>query len=380
MFYQSIMLFPLSTSLLFLHPLPTNHSFLQKHPNYYRQNPYLEFLSQPPFLTNQPPILTPIPRVTRNPFFPINLLFQSRTNIPPNSPTIRQKIQKWIELLRPSSLPPTLLLCITGGWLMNPSFQELFRSTQFIIATLCTLLLTSTSMIINDLYDIQLDKIDHPTRPLSSGIIHPNEAIATVIGFLGAVEYLSITYLHTNLYWIIELSISIIITYTPILKRIPLVKNVACASLVALSLYFTGLSASTTTIITTHPHFPLLCLAMSTVFFGSLYNEILLDMRDIEGDRTHKIYTLPVLFGLPVSYFFLYFLVCLNLEWNFLSMYYLFGITKAMGYLLSYSPLILQVNNVYQQDYSKESLIQASKASSIPLLLVMLYLCVLTLL
>jgi geranylgeranylglycerol-phosphate geranylgeranyltransferase len=232
-------------------------------------------------------------------------------------------------------------------------------------------------MVINDVYDVHLDKIDHPTRPLPSGIITIHEAVITIVGFLGAVEYLSITYLRADLHWIIHISTAIIIIYTPILKRLPFIKNIACASLVTLSLFFTGLSSSTM-VITNQPHFPLLCLSMSTVFFGSLYNEIVLDMRDMEGDRVHRIYTLPVLCGLPLSFVFLCFIVYLNLEWNFLSMYYLLGIPKAMGYLLTYSPLFIQVRNVYQQKYSKESLIQASKASSLPLLFVMLYFCILT--
>jgi geranylgeranylglycerol-phosphate geranylgeranyltransferase len=260
---------------------------------------------------------------------------------------------------------------------MNPSFQNLFHSTQFIIATACTLLLTSTSMIVNDIYDIQHDKIDHPTRPLPSGIISLPEAGITVILFLGVIEYFSTTYLRADLHWLIHLSTAIVLMYTPILKRIPFVKNISCASLVALSLFFTGLS-TTTTEMSLQTHFPLLCISMSSVFFGSLYNEIILDMRDIEGDRVNRIYTLPVIMGLPASYVFLFFIAYLNLEWNFLSMYYLFGILKALGYLLCYSPLLLQINNIHKQNYSKESLIQASKASNIPLLLVMLYLCILT--
>ena len=297
---------------------------------------------------------------------------------PPPPPTIKQKLKKWTELLRPSSLPPTFLLCATGGWLMNPSLQNLFHSTQFQIATVCTLLTTASSMVINDIYDIENDKIDHPTRPLPSGIISITEAVSTVVLLLGAIGYLSKNYLRADLQWLLQLSIAIVISYTPILKRIPLVKNISCAFLVSLSLFFNGLS-STTTEMTVQTNFPLLCLAMSSVFFGSLYNELLLDMRDIEGDRVAKIKTLPVLLGRPFSYAILMYLVYINLEWNFLSMYYLFGIPKALGYLLCYSPLMIQLNNVRVQKFSKDSLIQASKASSLPLLLVMLYFCALAL-
>jgi geranylgeranylglycerol-phosphate geranylgeranyltransferase len=229
-------------------------------------------------------------------------------------------------------------------------------------------------MVVNDIYDIHLDKIDHPTRPLPSGIITLPEATGLVCILIGTIEYLSMNYLRADLHWIIHLSTTIMLTYTPILKRIPLIKNLACACMVTLSLFFTGLSVSTITI-TSQPHFPLLCMAMSSVFFGSVYNEILLDMRDVEGDRIHRIYTIPVLLGLPISYVLAFFLVYLNMEWNFLSMYYIFGVIKAMGYLLSYSPLLIQIHKVHENLYSKDSLSRASKESSIPLLLIMLYLC-----
>ena len=294
----------------------------------------------------------------------------------PEPPFFRKKLKKWMELLRPACLPPTLLLCITSGWLMNPSLSFFLRPpAQFLAAMLCTLLLTSTSMVINDIYDIELDKINQPTRALPSGIITVPEAISTVLLLLGAVNYLSTTYLSGNLQFLLGLSTALVATYTPLLKRIPFIKNVSCAFLVGLSVIFMGLAASTT-ILANHIHFPLLTIAMSSVFFGSLYNEIILDMRDVEGDRLHGIYTLPVLFGLPLSYALASFFVYFNLEIHFLTLYYLFDIPRAIGYLLCYSPLILQLHRIREQNMSKESLARASKESTLPLLLILLYLCI----
>jgi 4-hydroxybenzoate polyprenyltransferase len=45
-------------------------------------------------------------------------------------------------------------------------------------------------MVVNDIYDINLDKIDHPTRPLPSGIITLPEATGLVCILIGAIEYL----------------------------------------------------------------------------------------------------------------------------------------------------------------------------------------------
>jgi geranylgeranylglycerol-phosphate geranylgeranyltransferase len=51
--------------------------------------------------------------------------------------------------------------------------------------------LTAASMVINDYYDREIDKINEPNRPIPSGAITPNQALAyavvlTVIGFVSA--------------------------------------------------------------------------------------------------------------------------------------------------------------------------------------------------
>ena len=64
--------------------------------------------------------------------------------------------------------------------------------------------------------------------------------------------------------------------YTPILKRITLIKNISCASLVSFSLFFSALASSQSTMLLSNKNFGLLSITMGYIFFGSLSNELLL--------------------------------------------------------------------------------------------------------
>jgi geranylgeranylglycerol-phosphate geranylgeranyltransferase len=100
------------------------------------------------------------------------LLKKQNSNI-----SLYKKSLGFFKLIRYKSLLPTSLLCFTGGWIMNPSIYNLLHSQSFIISVINTLLVMSNSMVINDIYDIEIDKINNPNRPLINGKITRNEAI-----------------------------------------------------------------------------------------------------------------------------------------------------------------------------------------------------------
>jgi hypothetical protein len=66
---------------------------------------------------------------------------------------IKNKLKELTRLIRPKSILPTLFLCGAGGFIMNPSLPNLIHSKTFITSTASTLLILSSSMVINDVYD-----------------------------------------------------------------------------------------------------------------------------------------------------------------------------------------------------------------------------------
>jgi len=310
------------------------------------------------------------------------ILFYNNNN---NTNTIIEKYKKpnkinsFLKLIRSNNIVPTFLLCFSGGWIMNPSIEKLINSPQFIVSTIDTILIMSASMVLNDIYDIEIDKINSHNRPLVNGEIKIKEALFFALLLIGISEYLALAFLPDNLKFIIQLAIIQISIYTPILKRIIIIKNISCASLVSFSLFFTGLSSSDRNLITLNKNFGLLSIAMSLIFLGSWCNELLLDMRDIKGDRSNKIITIPTLFGNKFSWIFSNFLLSVNILSNTLSISYLYNNPIIGSFIpIILSPLLLNLYKIRRDNYSEESIINYMKYSNFPLLVLLFYLCLLS--
>jgi geranylgeranylglycerol-phosphate geranylgeranyltransferase len=182
----------------------------------------------------------------------------------------------------------------------------------------------SASMVINDLFDIELDKVNNPTRPLITGEITKTEAIVLSSVLLAITEILSFYFLSKNLQIITKISTINIIMYTPIFKKIPIIKNISCASIIAFSVLFTGLASSTQNMSSTKIEY--LISFVRLLFLGSLYNEIILDILDYEGDKQNNINTIPVLFGKDISLSILFIIANVNIVWNTFAIYKLYGL------------------------------------------------------
>ena len=280
------------------------------------------------------------------------------------------------KLIRSESILPTSLLCFTGGFMMNPSVIGLLQNPRFLVSTVNILFIMSSSMIVNDIFDMNLDKIDHPDRPLVNGGISKNTATGYLLGFLFIVEYLNTRFLPDNLQTIFHLAIINILLYTPIYKKIPFIKNIFCAGMVAFSIFVSGLSASKGLMIV-NPGFSILSIGLSVVFFGSWYSEVLLDMGDITGDRENLIYTVPVLYGLKNTWLFSGFLLFFNILSNTFSLSYLFG-NRGIGLILPliFSPMVYDYFCISRESFSTKWAVKNTRKS---LFLFVIYLCGLSL-
>jgi geranylgeranylglycerol-phosphate geranylgeranyltransferase len=233
----------------------------------------------------------------------------------------------------------------------------------------------SSSMIVNDIFDIELDRIDHSNRPLVNGDISMRDAVGYLVGLLSITECLNMYFLPDNLQTIVHLCIFNILVYTPIYKKIPFIKNIFCAAMVAFSIFFAGLATSNKELLILNPRFSIFTVTLSILFFGSWYNEVLLDMGDIEGDRENRIYTVPVLYGLKNTWFFSGVLLFFNMISNTLSMYYLFGKNTAIWLPCIFSPMIYQHWAIYRLNYTKFIIKRTVNSMKNSLFAFVLFLC-----
>jgi 4-hydroxybenzoate polyprenyltransferase len=243
-----------------------------------------------------------------------NKISKPVSRIPLTIHKIKDKTQKMLKLMRYKNILPSILLSFSGGWILNHSITVLIKSPAFLTATVSTVSIMTSSMIINDIFDIEIDRINHPSRPLVNGDISKKEAILTTTILLSFTEFLSFKYLPYNLQLVIHAAILNIILYTPFLKKIIFIKNISCASLISFSSIFAGLaSLYDNNVLPNKKNMDLITITGRFLFLGSFFNEMLLDMRDYEGDKQNNIHTIPVVFGKEFTWYLAFTILKINI-------------------------------------------------------------------
>ena len=242
------------------------------------------------------------------------------------------KINAYNKLLRTTNVLSTFLLNILGGWLTIPSYK-LFLNGNFWIFSLITQLTMMNSMVINDLFDLKIDLINNNNRPLVTKEITIKEAqcLYITINFINTI--LASVFFNKNNFFIYIYCINLILfLYTPVLKKILLIKNITCASIVSSTLILTSKSIIFTNQIN---NIDLIHITSKFLFLSSFYIELLLDIKDINGDKENNIITIPNYFGVKRTLDLLLFVFMVNLTHHSIYFYKNKKYTLFIGFFLS---------------------------------------------
>lgn len=169
------------------------------------------------------------------------------------------------------------------------ALNDIPRINDLLFGFLVGFFLTATSMVLNDIVDIEVDKINVPNRPLPSGRISINSAknYAIVLIILG-LTFSSIISINALLIAISALSISIIYNFKG--KKTGLIGNLMVAYCVAIPFLFGGIVVSNAINEKILTFFILALLATTG-------REIIKGIADMEGDRIRGIKTLALRYG-----------------------------------------------------------------------------------
>ena len=243
----------------------------------------------------------------------------------------------------------------------------LLSDIDFIILTTSILLITMGGYLINDIYDIESDKINKPGKVYISTIISIKSGLflyfltsitGLILGF-----YLSINKNLNHLSGFFIVTVILLFIYTKILKKLPLIGNIIVALLVSLPIFL--VYEFDHSMISIKDIFNNLFLSIIIFFYllfaflTTLIREIIKDLQDIKGDNKFKLKTLPIMIGnkrtinfVVFLSFLLQLLLLLVLIDSFKNDYYLiliFSITLSL--LVAYLIYKLRVpfkNNPYQ--------------------------------
>ncbi|MHA1121589.1 MAG: geranylgeranylglycerol-phosphate geranylgeranyltransferase [Candidatus Heimdallarchaeota archaeon] len=214
-------------------------------------------------------------------------------------------INPWIRIMRPFNCFLLTMCAIVGIMVSNP---EEFYSVSDLLGHLPTLVmifiggwaLSASAMVLNDYFDIEVDKINDPKRPIPSGEITPKQALTfgIILIAVGILMGIGID-LFENIRHGSQFGVSIVTAvicaimaaaYTKYMKRFSIVGNMAVSIGVWMGFLYGDL------VFDFMPEVLPQCMG-AAAFFLNFGREVSKGIMDIEGDRENKVTTVATALG-----------------------------------------------------------------------------------
>ena len=189
--------------------------------------------------------------------------------------------------------PLNILAAIISILLSSVITQYNGPSINIVYATLVVIFFTAGANTLNDFFDYEIDMVNRPNRPLSSGKVPKNYALIYSILYFIIGLFFAYQLNYSSKIVSIFISFPLLILYNYNLKGYPLIGNIVVALILSLTFVFAGYVFNNIT--------PM--IIPSILAFGlTLIREIIKDIADIKGDRKVGLKTFPIIFGKEKSF------------------------------------------------------------------------------
>jgi geranylgeranylglycerol-phosphate geranylgeranyltransferase len=199
-----------------------------------------------------------------------------------------------LSMIRPANSIMVGFAVLVGIAITSNSYRELFTPLA-LFGFLTGFLISAFSMVSNDIYDLDVDRVNQPSRPLPSGLVSVRTAwyLAFVFLILGLLSSFALGPANFAIAAVFAL---IGWFYNFHGKKLGLAGN----SLVALSLAIPYIFGS---IALGNYSVNLGYLLALTSFLAGLGREVLKGIADVEGDRLRKVKTVAISHGIRAARF-----------------------------------------------------------------------------
>ena len=201
---------------------------------------------------------------------------------------LSKKILAFIKITRPLNVVITFLVVVVAILISEKEKTDLI---VLVLAPLAAALTAAAGNIVNDIYDIETDRISHPNRILVLESLSIKEAWIEYWTLNSLSVFLAI-YLSPILLIIVLLTIFLLYVYSAFLKRLPLIGNVIIALVTGLAFIYGGLAVA-------NPKAAIIPAVFALLI--NLIREIVKDIQDIEGDLKLNFKTFPIRLGIDAS-------------------------------------------------------------------------------
>ena len=238
------------------------------------------------------------------------------------------KLVASIQLMRIKNLGLALIATPLGAAFALLDFEALLDYPEVALATLSVLFFMAAGNALNDLSDVEIDKIAHPSRPLANGSISISEtkmligflSLLSVASLLGCLYQMEGSQTYTACIYVAAVVLMITYDHGPRTKQKGLIGNIAISSLVAAVVLYGASSIEGLDAV--------LCWYVAgVVFFVNLAREIIKDCQDMEADSDSR-QTLPMKIGKETSRMVAYVLTLIGIVFLYIPYWqgpFLFG-------------------------------------------------------
>ncbi len=217
---------------------------------------------------------------------------------------LNKKAQGVLQIFRPE-LPIAAGICVVLGEVVALGGFPSFGETA--LGFLCGFFISGSAIVLNDYFDLEVDRVNTPDRPLPAGLLLPSEAIllAAVTALLGlaAAFFISIpAFVLCVLFWILGF------LYNWKFKEAGLSGNLMVSSSVGITFILGGMAVG-------EPWNQIVWCFALMAFLIDLGEEVAGDAMDVEGDKKRGSKSIAIVRGrtfaltLSTSFFVLVILV-----------------------------------------------------------------------
>ncbi|QQG39978.1 MAG: geranylgeranylglycerol-phosphate geranylgeranyltransferase [Candidatus Aenigmatarchaeota archaeon] len=199
----------------------------------------------------------------------------------------------YIEILRPVNCAMAAVAVVLGALLVNATGGALA------IAALSAFLITGAGMVVNDYFDVRIDRINRPQRPIPSGRVSLRNAAIYSGALFGTGIGLTFA-LNPYMFGLAVFNSALEIVYAWKLKKTPFLGNVLVSWLVASTYIFGGMVSVPGKLGILFQLVPVVLFAI-VAFLGNLARELYKTAADYKGDKRERARTVAVLFGPPFA-------------------------------------------------------------------------------
>lgn len=198
------------------------------------------------------------------------------------------KIKPYFKLTRFQNNLITFISVLMGGFIGGISSWG-----KLLLSALSASLISAGGYVLNDYFDLEIDKINRPLRILPRGDLSPKKALFFSIS-LFVIGFILSFFLRPVSIGIALVAIIFLFLYSVKLKREFLIGNVTVSIISALTFIYGGVFSK-------DPEISLIPAILAFLFH--LGRELIKDMEDVEGDQTLRSETFPIAYGIRNSQF-----------------------------------------------------------------------------